>query len=105
MPYYVKVQEYSNMESRDLWEYELTLSAAQVSRLVMHAWETRATHFDYYFFSRNCSYQLLALLEAADPDLHLIERLRAIGDPVGHGPGRARPAGAGAVSCGRALRS
>ena len=31
MPYYVKVQEYSNMESRDLWEYELTLSRAQVS--------------------------------------------------------------------------
>jgi hypothetical protein len=75
MPYYVKVQEYSNMESRDLWEYELTLSAAQVSRLVMHAWETRATHFNYYFFSRNCSYQLLALLEAADPNLHLIEQL------------------------------
>ncbi len=74
MPYYVKVQEYSNMESRDLWEYELTLSREQVTRLVMHAWETRTTHFDYYFFSRNCSYHLLALLEAAAPELDLMDR-------------------------------
>ncbi|HET6284630.1 MAG TPA: DUF4105 domain-containing protein [Polyangia bacterium] len=74
MPYYVKVQEYSNMESRDLWEYPLTLSPAQVQRLVMHAWETRSTYFDYYFFTRNCSYQLLTLLEAADPSLHLIDQ-------------------------------
>jgi hypothetical protein len=74
MPYYVKVQEYSNMESRDLWEYELSLSPAEARRLVLHAWETRTTHFDYYFFTRNCSYHLLALLEAARPELHLVDR-------------------------------
>ena len=72
MPYYVKVQEYSNMESRDLWEYQLTLSPGQVDRLVRHVWETRTTHFDYYFFTRNCSYQLLSLLEVADPSLDLL---------------------------------
>jgi len=72
MPYYVKVQEYSNMESRDLWEYELTLSRDQVQRLVMHAWETRSTHFDYYFFTRNCSYHLLGLIDAAAPELDLL---------------------------------
>jgi hypothetical protein len=72
MPYYVKVQEYSNMESRDLWEYELALSPAQVDTLVRHVWETRTTHFDYYFFTRNCSYQLLSLLEVADPSLDLV---------------------------------
>jgi hypothetical protein len=74
IPYYVKVQEYSNMESRDLWEYELALTREQVERLVLHAWETRTTHFDYYFVTKNCSYQLLTLLEVADPSLHLIER-------------------------------
>ena len=74
MPYYVKVQEYSNIESRDLWEYELSLSPEQVRRLVMHAWETRTTRFDYYFFTRNCSYQLLTLLEVADPSLHLSDQ-------------------------------
>ena len=74
MPYYVKVQEYSNLESRDLWEYELSLTPDQVRRLVMHAWETRSADFKYYFFTRNCSYQLLALLEIANPDLHLTEQ-------------------------------
>ncbi|MES1207352.1 MAG: DUF4105 domain-containing protein, partial [Pseudomonadota bacterium] len=74
MPYYVKVQEYSNIESRDLWEYQLSLSPEQVRRLVMHAWETRTTRFDYYFFTRNCSYQLLMLLEVADPSLHLSDQ-------------------------------
>jgi hypothetical protein len=75
MPYYVKVQEYSNMESRDLWEYPLSLSREQVRRMVLHAWETRTTYFGYYFFTRNCSYQLLALIEAAAPELHLLDRL------------------------------
>ena len=73
VPYYVKVQEYSNMESRDLWEYELALNREQVGRLVLHAWETRSTYFDYFFIDENCSYQLLTLLEVADPSLHLID--------------------------------
>src|SRR5688572_14476038 len=62
MPYYMKIQEYSNMESRDLWEYELALTPTQIERLVAHAWETGSTHFDYYFLSENCSYFLLGLL-------------------------------------------
>ena len=75
MPYYVKVQEYSNIESRDLWEYELSLSPAQVQRLVMHAWETRTTEFDYLFLTRHCSYQLLTLLEVADEVSRRLERI------------------------------
>jgi hypothetical protein len=77
VPYYVKVQEYSNMESRDLWEYELSFTREQVQRLVLHAWETRTTYFDYYFIDENCSYQLLTLLEVADPSLHLLDRFGA----------------------------
>jgi hypothetical protein len=73
VPYYVKVQEYTNMESRDLWEYELAFSSEQVERLVLHAWETRNTYFDYFFIDENCSYQLLTLLEAAEPSLHLVD--------------------------------
>ena len=33
----------------------------------LHAWETRTTYFDYFFIDENCSYQLLTLLEVADP--------------------------------------
>lgn len=74
MPYYVKVQEYSNFESRDLWEYRLAFSQEQIERLLMHAWELDHTYFDYYFLDENCSYHLLSLLEIADPRLHLTER-------------------------------
>ncbi|MBI4425559.1 MAG: DUF4105 domain-containing protein [Elusimicrobia bacterium] len=74
MPYYMKIQEYNNAESRDLWEYRLAWGPGRVDRLLRHAWELGSTHFDYYFFSENCSYQLLTLLEAAAPELRLSER-------------------------------
>lgn len=78
MPFYVKIQEYSNIESRDLWEYELALTGAEAERLVAHTWETRSTHFNYYFVTENCSYFILELLEAARPELRVSERF--------HGP-------------------
>ncbi len=73
MPYYLKVQEYSEMENRDIWEYRLNFNREQIERMLMHAWELGNTYFDYYFFKENCSYHLLSLLEIADPKLHLID--------------------------------
>lgn len=70
-PYYIKVQEYSEMENRDIWEYRLTFTPDQIERMLMHTWELGNTHFDYYFLTENCSYHLLSLLEIADPSLHL----------------------------------
>lgn len=71
MPYYEKVKEYSDMENRDLWEYQLALSPDEVRLLLAHLWELRGVEFPYYFLSRNCSFQLLALLEVARPGLAL----------------------------------
>lgn len=71
MPYYLKVNEYNDFESRDLWEYELSLSERQVLFMLMHAWELETTTFDYYFLDENCSYHLLSLIEIARPDLDL----------------------------------
>ena len=70
-PYYLKVQEYSNWESRDLWEYELNFTPDQVDYLLRHLWELGGTHFDYYYIQENCSYHMLTILEAANPDLEL----------------------------------
>ena len=39
----------------------------------MHAWELGNASFDYFFFKENCSYHLLALLDYADPTLHLTD--------------------------------
>lgn len=73
IPYYLKVQEYRDIENRDIWEYRLNFSEAQLQRLLMHAWELGNAYFDYFFFKENCSYHLLALLDYADPDLHLTD--------------------------------
>lgn len=71
LPYYEKVKEYNDWESRDLWEYELDLTPAEVHRLLLTYWDWRNTTAPYYFLSKNCSYALLGLLEMARPGLRL----------------------------------
>jgi hypothetical protein len=72
-PYYYKVREYSDSESRDLWEYDLALEPREVAMLVAHLWELGGTWMDYWYLDENCSYHLLGALEAAAPRLRLIE--------------------------------
>ena len=74
-PYFYKVREYADYESRDLWEYELSLDQRQLGMLVGHLWELGQTWFDYYYVTENCSYHVLGALEAADPDLDLRSHL------------------------------
>lgn len=76
-PYYIKVQEYNDLENRDIWEYELDFTPAEIERLVMHAWELGMVRFDYWFFDENCSYQLLSLFEVARPQLAWTRRFPA----------------------------
>ena len=71
MPYYKKVREYNDLESRDIWEYKLNLTERQVELVLLHLWELQSATFDYYFIDENCSYQLLALLQLAKEDLDL----------------------------------
>ena len=73
-PYYVKVKEYSHLENRDIWEYQLNFTADEIERLLMHAWELGQVRFDYYFFDENCAYHLLSLFEAARPSLEFTRR-------------------------------
>jgi hypothetical protein len=73
-PYYLKIAEYNELENRDIWEYELALSPAEIQRLVAHTWELGPTRFDYYFFDENCAYHLLSLLDAARPELQLSDQ-------------------------------
>jgi hypothetical protein len=75
-PYFHKVREYNDIENRDIWEYPLNFTPAEIERLLAHLWELGPTYFDYYFFDENCSYHLLSLLEAARPDLRLTEHFR-----------------------------
>lgn len=71
MPYHLKVQEYNDSESRDIWEYELDLNEKQLHMAVLHLWELSSTHFNYYFMDENCSYHILGVIEVARPDVNL----------------------------------
>lgn len=71
-PYYYKVREYSDSESRDLWEYDLALEPREVAMLVAHLWELGGTWMDYWYLDENCSYHVLGALQAAAPRLTLI---------------------------------
>jgi hypothetical protein len=77
IPYFYKVRQYNDYESRDLWEYEIELSPAQLTLLVAHLWELGQAYFRYYYLSENCSYQILALLDVANPELDLMSRLHS----------------------------
>lgn len=82
LPYYYKIREYSDAEARDLWEYDLNLSSDEVERLVGILWELGQSDFRYYYLSKNCSYFVLAALDAAAPQLRLVERLKGFVIPA-----------------------
>ncbi len=74
IPYYLKVQEYRDIENRDIWEYQLNFTPDQIHRLLMHTWEMGNAYLDYFFFKENCAYHILSLLEVANPSLHLTDK-------------------------------
>lgn len=70
-PYYKKVKQYSRIENRDIWSYRLNFDHAEIQRMLRHLWELKGAKSPYYFFTRNCSYELLTLLETGRPGLRL----------------------------------
>lgn len=82
LPYYDKVREYNDLESRDMWEYELTFTTEEIARMMRHLWEVGSVPFDYYFLKQNCSYRLLGLLEVARPGVNLTVRFPVYAIPT-----------------------
>jgi hypothetical protein len=73
LPYYEKLKEYRDSESRDVWEYDLNLTPDEVMAMVRHIWELQYINSWYYFFDENCSYHMLWLSEIARPSVRLRE--------------------------------
>jgi hypothetical protein len=82
IPYYYKIREYSDMEFRDLWSYDLKLSVPQILEMIDHIWELGSTDFDYYYFQENCSYHLLTILEVALPEKKLTDHYQLFAIPA-----------------------
>ena len=68
LPYYMSLQKYKYLESRDLWEYPLDLDSTQVQKLLEIVWEGGAAWNRYYFFTENCATGLARLLDVLQPD-------------------------------------
>ena len=75
IPYYYKVREYNDFESRDLWTYHLDFNQKEIDQMVRHIWELDQGGFRYYFLTENCSYHALMILEAVRPGLNLVSHL------------------------------
>lgn len=82
VPYREKLAEYTRLENRDLWEYQLNLTPEETGRMIEHVWELKQIRFDYFFFDENCSFRLLELLQVARPGLQLTEQFQLTAIPT-----------------------
>jgi hypothetical protein len=82
LPYYMKLKEYRDIESRDIWEYPLNLTQEETDQMVRHLWEVSGETFDYYFFTENCSYRLLGVLDAIRSEKPMLKAFRLHAIPV-----------------------
>lgn len=82
VPYYTKLREYAQMENRDVWEYTLNISQEDIRFILMHVYELAPSYFDYYFFTENCSYHLLSLLDVSFAEQRLTDNFNGWTIPV-----------------------
>lgn len=66
-PYFRKLKRYSESEDRDLREYRLAYSPAQIRLFVDHVWEVRGHSFHYFFLDENCAYRIISMLDVVSP--------------------------------------
>ena len=74
--YDAMLRDYGGYEARDIWEYDLALTPGELELLVMHLWELAKTTINYFYLTENCSYQIIAALDASAPRLHLVENVK-----------------------------
>jgi hypothetical protein len=60
--FFEKYHEYSSVEQRYLFSYELNVTEKQKELLLFHLYELRKARFKYYFLNENCGYRLDKLL-------------------------------------------
>lgn len=75
-PYAFKIREYNDLESRDIWEYSLDMTAEERAQLIDHLWELGHAWFRYFYTRRNCSWHILGALEVAMPHIDLLTHVR-----------------------------
>ena len=75
LKYHKMLKKYTNLENRDLWEYDLNLTYEELDEILNNLWEIGNNEANYYFFSENCSYILLKLLKITNNDIKINKKL------------------------------
>ena len=65
LPFSGKDYEYRAKEFRDLIEFEIQYSRNEINNVMLHLYEIQHTQQNYYFIGRNCSSEILKLLDMA----------------------------------------
>ena len=73
-PYYDIINTYNNIENRDIWEFNLGFTPQELDFFVAHLWEVGHSQTRYYFFTQNCSYMLMEVLDAVRPSMRLSQQ-------------------------------
>jgi hypothetical protein len=81
-PFADKLDEYNHDSHRDIWQYELRLTAAEARRVALHLWELQHATIEYYYLSENCAYHMLSLVEGAVPRLDLTSQTNEVVMPL-----------------------
>lgn len=66
-PYEEALRQYSVIENRSIWEYQLKLGNMQLALLRRHLYELRYVQFKYHFHSYNCASLIKELLVLVEP--------------------------------------
>lgn len=66
--FYRHQHNYGEVELRDLWEYELNLTADEVRFISNHIWELMGAKYTYYFADENCAFHIAKVIELVAGD-------------------------------------
>jgi hypothetical protein len=67
--FYSKDYEARDQEFRDLVVYELDFSQDEIDNILLHLYEVKDTTQQYYFLTRNCSSELIKILDISNYDM------------------------------------
>ena len=77
LPYSARLNAYPGVANRDLWEFPLYMTQAELDRLLRHLWELNSASLRWRPVTRNASLQLLQLLDEARPGTDAAPRFHA----------------------------
>lgn len=82
LPYQAKANDYLVKDERDLWEYRLNLSGAEVDQIMRHIWEVKDLNRPYYLTHDNCATEIARLVDVVRADETLFSKLGMITTPA-----------------------